>query len=102
MQTEFVAETRVIMNGTCRLNECNMGNFIADSMVYQRARHHQGAFWTDAAVALVQGGGIRSTLSTGNITMYDLVTLLPFANKLVVLELNGTEILQALEHSVYR
>lgn len=102
MQHEVIASTRVFMNGTCRLDECNAGNFIADSMVYQRARLHEGEFWTDAAVAFVQGGGVRTSLSVGNITAYDLTTLLPFENQLVVLEVNGTEILDALEHSVKR
>lgn len=102
MQNRVVGESRVFMNGTCRFDECNLGNMMADSMVWQRARLHQGAFWTDASIALLQGGGIRASLSAGNVTAYDLTQLMPFGNPLVVIDLNGTEILAALERSVER
>lgn len=102
IKTDIVAETHVYLNGSCRFVECNLGNFIADSMVYQRAKLHTGAFWTDAAIALVQGGGVRQSVSVGKITAYDMLSVLPFANKLVVVELNAEDMWSTFERSVER
>lgn len=97
-----MAKSVVFLNGTCRFNECNLGNFIADSMVFDYARSYKGEYWTDAAIALIQGGGIRTSLDKGNITMYDLATLLPFDSILVTIDVSGAELKEALEHSVSR
>lgn len=92
----------MFLNGTCRFNECNIGNFIADAMVYQYARDYEGDYWTDAAIAIIQAGGIRTSLDIGNITVYDMTALLPFDSKTVTIQLTGAELREALEHSVHR
>lgn len=79
-----------------------MGNFIADSMVHNYAKSYEGQYWTDAPIALIQGGGIRTSLNQGNITVYDLTTLLPFDTKSVTINVTGQDLHNALEHSVYR
>lgn len=102
LQTQVVGRSVVHLNGTCRFNECNVGNFITDAMVFQYARDYEGDYWTDAAVALLQSGGIRTSLDIGNVTMYDLTTLLPFESNTVTIDVTGAELKDALEHSVYR
>lgn len=92
----------MFLNGTCRFSECNLGNFIADSMVRSHASRYKGPNWTDASIAFIQGGGIRSSCPAGDITVFDLTTILPFESKIMVISVTGNELLLALERSVER
>lgn len=90
---ETVARTGMDWNGEreyVRTQETNLGNLVTDIM---RAA-------TDADIAITNGGGIRASINRGEITVEDIYTVLPFDNTLVVLELTGFQILEALEHSV--
>lgn len=92
---------RVHLEGNeCRANECNLGNMISDALVYVRAKQFVGKYWTDAPIAFVQGGGIRGSARAGNITKFDLKTILPFNNSMYVLNVTGHLLKKALEHSV--
>ncbi len=51
-------------------------------------------------IALQNGGGVRTTLKAGNITLADVFTVLPFGNSLAIMDLKGSEVKEALEHSV--
>ena len=107
LETEIVGVTRVLLDGSCRRNECNLGNFIADSMVdWYALQYHANEFWTDTSIAFLQGGGIRASINqksnSGNITREDAATVMPFESKMEVVEVTGKELLEALEHSVYR
>jgi 5'-nucleotidase len=75
-----------------RTQETNIGNFIADAM---RAR-------LGSEVALMNGGGIRSDriLPPGPLTRGAVVGLVPFDNVVVVLEMTGRRLLEALEHGL--
>ncbi|MBI1779323.1 MAG: bifunctional metallophosphatase/5'-nucleotidase [Proteobacteria bacterium] len=78
-----------------RAEEAAIGNLIADAM---RAA-------LGAEVALANGGGIRGnrTYDPGyQLTRRDVFTELPFGNTTVLLELKGSDLLAALEHSVGR
>lgn len=94
------------MDGNCRKKECNLGNVIADSMVRAYTVKYQGNTWSDTAIALISGGGIRSTIdaktSKGNITMEELMTVLPFGNDLIVAKYKGSTIKKVFEHSIHR
>lgn len=85
---------------SCRKSECNAGNMITDAHIYTRVRQYSGSYWTDASIALLQGGGIRSSISSGDITKFDLKTILPFQNVLLVVNATGSILMQMLEHSV--
>lgn len=106
-ENEIIGTTKVLLDGSCRRNECNLGNFITDAMVdWFASRRKSSEHWTDASIAFLQGGGIRASIddrsSGGNITKEDVETVMPFGNKMEVVEITGKALLEALEHSVHR
>lgn len=103
-----VGKSNVLLNGggACREKECNLGNLIADSMVYGYAADHKTiAGWTDAPIALMHGGGIRTSInaetSGGNVTRADILDVLPFDNVIVAVNMTGKVLKKVLEWSVY-
>ncbi len=92
---KVVGESAVHLEGdrsVCRVAECNLGNLITDAM---RAE-------TGAQVALENGGGIRSSIEKGQITLGDVLTVLPFGNLVSTLKLKGSDLQAVLENSVSR
>ena len=77
-----------------RTQETNVGNFIADS--FRTA--------TGADVGLMNGGSIRADeiISPGPLTKRDVLSILPFKNRVIKLELTGAMLRAALEHGVAR
>ena len=73
-----------------RGSEHPLGNLIADA---QRSA-------TRAQVAIMNNGGIRTDMLAGPVRYEDLFRLQPFANTLVVMDLTGAQLLQAIEHSI--
>jgi 5'-nucleotidase len=55
-------------------------------------------------VALLNGGSIRAdnTINPGDLTKRDVLSILPFANPVVKLEVTGATLRAALEHGVSR
>ncbi len=78
---------RAITRTPTAAGESALGNLVADA---QRAATH-------ADIAFMNPGGLRSDLPAGPITRADVLTLHPFENRLVTLELSGAQILQILE-----
>lgn len=101
-QNTIIGESLVFLNGTCKFDECNLGNMLADSMVHAYLKRYRGPNWTDACIAFLNSGGIRTSGSAGNLTMSDILTIVPFENDLVSVWVSGGEILQVLELSVHR
>ena len=52
---------------------------------------------TGADVALTNGGGIRASIKAGDVTRGDIITVLPFNNVVIVVEVTGQDIIDALE-----
>lgn len=71
-----------------RNKETNLGNLIGDVM---RSMGN-----TD--IAFVNAGGIRASIDKGDITIEEVLTVLPYGNHLVTMELKGSEILEILNH----
>ena len=93
------AKTEVELNGVkaeVRTGETNLGNLITDALVWGAA---EAGTKVDAAVTT--GGGIRASISKGNITKKDINTVLPFGNTLSIVKVTGAELLEALEASTY-
>lgn len=72
------------------MQESALGRLIADSYRYEAQ--------TD--IALMNGGGIRTSIDAGDITLQDLLSVLPFNNTVVRIDLTGAEIRTALEHGL--
>jgi len=88
---EVVGEVLIDLDGeraNIRSMETNLGDFVADWM-----RKISGA---DIAVA--NGGGIRASIPKGPLTVGDIYTVLPFDNLLVLIEVTGQQVLDALEN----
>jgi 5'-nucleotidase len=77
-----------------RTQETNIGDFISDA--FRTA--------TGADVALMNGGSIRADeiINPGALTRRDVLSLLPFKNKVIKVELSGALLRQVLEHGVAR
>ncbi|XP_059472052.1 protein 5NUC-like [Neocloeon triangulifer] len=110
---EKVGKTLVFLNGSqnsCRMRECNLGNFVSDAFISHYASTYSGSGWTDAPIAVQNGGGIRSSIEEskasedgtkgGFVTMEDVLTVLPFQTGVVTLRLKGVDLLETLEESV--
>lgn len=95
--SQVVGRTRVALEARSavgRTQETNAGDFIADSF---RAA-------TRADVGLMNGGSIRADaiIAAGPITKRDVLSILPFKNRVVKVELSGAVLREALEHGVAR
>lgn len=77
----------------CRAVECEMGNLIADAMLDRTS--DQGV-----TIAIQNGGGIRASIDSGDVTMGEVLTVLPFQNTLATFNISGADIITALENGV--
>lgn len=96
IRQEVVGEAAVVIDGsreTCRSQECTMGVLVADAML-DRVKD-QGI-----QIAIQNGGGLRSSIEAGEVTMGDVLTVLPFQNTIATFQLTGEDVLAALESGV--
>ena len=77
----------------CRAMECSMGNLLADAILDRVA--DQGA-----SIAFQNGGGIRASIDAGEVTIGDVLTVLPFSNTLATVQISGADVIEALENGV--
>lgn len=88
-----IGKTDVKLDGErqdVRTKETNLGNLLTDAMINE----------TGADIAITNGGGIRASISAGDITKRDTTTVLPFGNFIETKELTGAQIKAILEHGV--
>ena len=81
-----------VKSANVRMHETNMADFVADAFRQT----------TSADVALVNGGSIRADaiIKSGILTKRDVLSILPFNNRVVKLQVTGAVIRAALEHGV--
>ncbi len=77
----------------CRVQECQMGNLVADAMLARVA--DQGV-----QIAIANSGGLRASIDPGDVTMGEVLTVLPFQNTLSTFEVSGQGVIDALENGV--
>ncbi|MFD3191979.1 bifunctional metallophosphatase/5'-nucleotidase [Sedimentitalea sp. HM32M-2] len=77
----------------CRVQECQMGNLVADAMLARVA--DQGV-----QIAIANSGGLRASIDAGEVTMGEVLTVLPFQNTLSTFEISGQVVIDALENGV--
>ena len=74
----------------CRYKECSLGDLISDAI------RDAG----NGEISILNGGGVRNSLKKGIITRGKVIDTLPWFNNIVVKELSGQDILDALEFGV--
>ncbi|KIC43169.1 5'-nucleotidase [Ruegeria sp. ANG-R] len=96
MKKRVVANTAASIEGdraVCRVQECEMGNLVADAMLARVA--DQGV-----QLAIANSGGLRASIDPGEVTMGEVLTVLPFQNTLSTFEISGQGVIDALENGV--
>ncbi len=73
-----------------RFEEVNFGNALTDAMKEA----------TGADMALQNGGGIRTNIPKGDLTLYKINEAFPFVNFVIKVEMTGKGIKEALEHGL--
>jgi 5'-nucleotidase len=89
-----VGETAVDLQGgeeVCRFAECNLGNLIADALLEAHP---------ESEIALQNGGGIRASVPRGEVSVAQVLEVLPFGNTVSTFSLTGADVLATLEHGV--
>lgn len=96
LRAQPVGESSVDLTGTsprlCRIEECILGNLISDAILEE----------TGADMVIQNGGGIRADIAAGQVTLGDVLTVLPFGNLIATFELSGADMIAALENGVSR
>lgn len=96
IKAEVVGSTAAAIEGeraVCRVKVCEMGVLVADAML-NRVKD-QGV-----SIAIQNGGGLRASIDSGDVTMGEVLTVLPFQNTLATFELTGADVIAALENGV--
>jgi len=91
--SEVVGSSKVDLQGErefVRTSETNLGNLIADAMLAE----------SGADVALTNGGGIRASIPADDITVGQVITVLPFGNYIQTKRVKGSDLIAALELGV--
>jgi 5'-nucleotidase/UDP-sugar diphosphatase len=79
----------------CRFEECTMGDLITDAMLWATAKE-------GTQIAFENGGGVRAGIQAGNVSLGNVLEVLPFGNTLATFELSGADVWAALENGVSR
>ncbi|WP_377512062.1 bifunctional metallophosphatase/5'-nucleotidase [Octadecabacter sp. R77987] len=94
IRNKVVAQAGEAIEGdrsVCRAMECPMGNLVADAMLARVA--DQGI-----QIAFANSGGLRASIDAGEVTMGEVLTVLPFQNTLSTFFISGQDLLDALEN----
>ena len=98
LREKVIGESSVVLDGereTCRFAECNLGDLITDAMV--AATQSEGT-----EIAILNGGGIRSSIAAGAVSWGSVLEVLPFGNTTATFQLSGADVRLALENGVSR
>jgi len=88
-----VGETPVLLDGErndVRAGETNLGDMITEAMLAK----------TGAEGVITNGGGIRASIQKGTITRGNIISVLPFGNYVVVKEISGQDLKDAIENGI--
>ena len=96
IRQKVVANSTEVIDGdknSCRVQECQMGNLVADAML-DRVKH-QGI-----SISIANSGGLRTSIDAGEVTMGEVLLVLPFQNTLSTFQAKGQMVIDALENGV--
>ena len=96
LRSTKIGTTNVALNGIrtdVRAKETNLGSLIADALLDKTS--------TDGAeVALINGGGVRASIAGPDITVGNVLEVLPFGNTIALVTVTGQQLFDALENGV--
>ncbi|WP_423067091.1 bifunctional metallophosphatase/5'-nucleotidase [Devosia sp. CN2-171] len=96
LKSEVIGTTTAAIQGdrnVCRVMECSMGNLVADAQLDRVA--DQGI-----TISIANSGGLRASIDEGEITMGEVLTVLPFSNTLATFQITGADLVASLENGV--
>ncbi|WP_218061015.1 bifunctional UDP-sugar hydrolase/5'-nucleotidase, partial [Bacillus sp. FJAT-26390] len=114
-EIQVIGKTNVDLEGgnpPSRVKETNLANLMTDGMVakvksFVNSNPELKKLEVKGFVAIQNGGGIRTSIkqkaegkTDGDITLGELLTVMPFGNNLTSLRMTGQEIVDALENGV--
>ncbi|OWR55135.1 apyrase [Danaus plexippus plexippus] len=95
-EKEIVGETSKTLHfEECVSGECALGDLLVDAMTEYGKSLKPDLHY----VGFIQRGNIKSSIPSGNITKGVIFELLPFNDRIEIFELQGKDILKALERS---
>ena len=98
LKATIVGQTAVDLEGTrelVRSQETNLGNLICDAMLWKTATEN-------TQICIQNGGGIRASIPAGDVSMGQVLEVLPFGNLIATFGLKGSDVWAALENGVSR
>lgn len=102
LKKTIISKSDVLLDGVrdnVRTKETNLGDLIADGMlskVSSLVDEPEAAGY----ITIQNAGGIRDSIPAGDITLGQLLTVMPFGNNLSALYMTGEEVVAALENGV--
>ncbi len=103
--SKVFAKTDVHLEGTkaiVRSEETNLGDFTADAYLYTGKKYvEDNKLGISVDCAISNGGGIRTSVEPGDISMDTLVTIFPFGNNVCLVTITGAQLLEILEASTF-
>lgn len=96
LRQQVIGQSKVKLEGDrdkVRTQETNLGNLITDALMSKMQPDNP-------QIVMVNGGGIRASIPAGEITLGQVIEVLPFGNTITRLDLTGAQIKQVLEHGV--
>ncbi|HEY9645928.1 MAG TPA: 5'-nucleotidase C-terminal domain-containing protein [Chroococcidiopsis sp.] len=96
LRQTVIGQAAVLLDGDrskIRAEETNLANLITDAML-EKMRPE------GAQMVITNGGGIRSSIPAGDVTMGQVLEVLPFGNTLGFADLTGQQVRAALEHGL--
>jgi 5'-nucleotidase len=98
LRNQVIGSAATLLDGdraSCRFGECTMGDLVADAIMTNTAKEGVQA-------VIINGGGLRASIGAGDVSMGDVLEVLPFGNTIATFELSGADLWAALENGVSR
>lgn len=96
LRNQEIGSSAVALNGNrsdVRTSETNLGSLIADAVLNKTEPD-------GSQIAIMNGGGIRTSIDTGPVTLGEVLEVLPFGNKVALVDITGAQVKAALENGV--
>lgn len=96
LKATIVGSSSVDLDGereNVRGQETNLANLICDAMIWQTASE-------GTQLCIQNGGGIRASIPAGDVSMGQVLEVLPFGNQIATFGLKGADVWAALENGV--